>query len=151
MDLEFKKSRLLSMSFVTYQLSETKTSEYVLGMGYRMKNVVFGFLQGNNKKKSTKKKDEPVGAKPEEGSDLNFELDFSLRDDITINHLLDQSVAEPTRGLRQIQFSPSVDYNVTKQLNVRLFFDYGRTNPKTSASFPITTTRGGVTVTFSLN
>ena len=40
MDLEFKKSRLLSMSFITYQLSETKTSEYVVGLGYRMRNVV---------------------------------------------------------------------------------------------------------------
>ncbi len=152
LDLEFKKARLLSMSFITYQLSETKTSEYVIGMGYRMRNVVIGFLQPKSKKKSKrKKKDEPVGAQKEEGSDLNFEFDFSLRDDITINHLLDQSVAEPTRGLRQIQISPSIDYNITKQLNVRLFFDYSRTNPKTSASFPITTTRGGVTVTFSLN
>ena len=135
------------MSFITYQLSETKTSEYVVGLGYRMRNVVLF----KNNKKSKKSKNAPVGAQKEEGSDLNFEFDFSLRDDITINHLLDQGVAEPTRGLRQIQISPSIDYNVTKQLNVRVFFDYSRTNPKTSASFPITTTRGGVTVTFSLN
>jgi cell surface protein SprA len=153
MDLEFKKSRLLSMSFITYQLSETKTSEYVIGFGYRMKNVVIGFLQFKNqkKKKKSRNKKEPVGTNAEEGSDLNIAFDFSLRDDITINHLLDQSVAEPTRGLRQIQISPSIDYNITKQLNLRLFFDFSRTNPKTSASFPITTSRGGVTITFSLN
>ncbi len=152
MDLEFKKSRLLSMSFITYQLSETKTSEYVVGFGYRMKNVVIGFLQFNKKKKSKRKnKKEPVGAKAEEGSDLNIEFDFSLRDDITINHLLDQNVAEPTRGLRQIQISPSIDYNITKQLNLRLFYDFSRTTPKTSASFPITTSRGGIKITFSLN
>ena len=113
---------------------------------------MIGFLQPKSKKKKKgKKKDDPVGAQAEEGSDLNFEFDFSFRDDVTINHLLDQGVSEPTRGLKQIQFSPSIDYNITKQLNVRLFFDYSRTTPATSASFPITTSRGGVKITFSLN
>ena len=160
MDVDFRKSRNLQMSFNTYQLSETKTSEYIFGFGYTMRDVNIGFLTGGNKKKKgrgrrTQKppKSGTPGAPPaqEKGSDLNIEFSFSLRDDITINHILDQGVAEPTRGLRQIQFSPSVDYDINKKLNVRLFFDYGKTTPKTSASFPITNTRGGVTVTFSLD
>ncbi len=158
MDLDFRKSRNLQMSFITYQLAETKTSEYVFGFGYTMRDVNIGFLTGSKKKKKKKRpgKTKPDPNNPgapkteEKGSDLNVEFNFSLRDDITINHLLDQGVAEPTRGLRQIQFSPSVDYDINKRLNVRLFFDYSKTTPKTSASFPITNTRGGVTVTFSL-
>ncbi len=159
-DVDFRKSRNLQMSFITYQLSETKTSEYIFGLGYTMRDVVIGFLSGANKKRrgrGTKKNNNSTGntrgqpQEEEKGSDLNVEFSFSLRDDITINHLLDQGVAEPTRGLRQIQFSPSVDYDINKKLNVRLFFDYSKTTPKTSASFPITNTRGGVTVTFSLD
>ncbi len=163
MDLDFRKSRNLQMSFTNNQLQETKTSEYIFGMGYTMRDVNIGFLTGNKKKKrgrgnrpGTKKKDAKPGApgtpqQQDKGSDLNFEFNFSLRDDITITHLLDGDLAIPTRGLRQIQFSPSVDYDVNKKLNVRLFFDYGKTTPKTSASFPITNTRGGITVTFSLD
>ncbi len=158
-DVDFKRSRNLQMDFRTKQLSETKTSEYVIGFGFTMKNVELAFLQGGKKKKrrSRRKKDDdknkgPAGRQDDpQGSDMNFAFNFSLRDDITINHLLDQGVAEPTRGLRQIQISPSVDYDINKRLNVRLFFDYSKTTPKTSASFPITNTRGGVTVTFSLN
>ncbi len=150
-NVEFKKSRMLSMSFISYQLSETKTTEYVIGLGYRMQNVVIGFLQPKNQRQN-RRRNPPAGqGQQQEGSDLNFIVDFSLRDDITINHILDQNVAEPTRGMKQIQFAPSVDYNITRQLNARLFFNYGRTIPKTSASFPITTTSGGVTITFSLN
>ena len=73
------------------------------------------------------------------------------RDNITINHYLDQDLAEPTRGTRDISINPSVDYQVNKRLNLRLFFDYRKTVPKTSAAYPITNTAGGVTVRFSLN
>jgi len=57
------------------------------------------------------------------GNDLNIKFDFSFRDNITINHYLDQDLAEPTRGTRDISINPSVDYQVNKRLNLRLFFD----------------------------
>ena len=83
-------------------------------------------------------------------NDLNFKLDLSYRDDVTINHQLDQNIAIPTRGARVIRISPSIDYAVNKFVNVRIFFDRNRTIPKTSIGFPITNTQGGVTIRFSL-
>jgi len=147
------------MRFVDYQLSETKTREYTVGFGYRMKDVIIPFLQfgeakqKKKKKRSRSKKDEEEepGKRKEKGSDLNFKFDLSYRDDITVSHLLDQDTEPiPTRGLRTIRISPSADYDVNKQLNIRLFFDYSKTEPKTSASFPITNFQGGLTVRFSL-
>ena len=82
---------------------------------------------------------------------MNFNFDFSFRDDITLQHRTDQNITEPTRGSRTVSISPSVDYDVNDKLNVRLFFDYNKTVPKTSAAFPITNTQGGVTVRFMLN
>ena len=160
-DVDFKKSRNLRMSFIDYRLAETKTAEYAIGFGYRMKNVVIGFLSGGQQKKSSRQRrnssrknndpNAPQGNKKSEGSDLNFEFSFSLRNDITVNHLLDQEVSEATRGLKTIIISPSVDYDVNERLNIRLFFDRRQTIPATSASFPITNTQAGVTVRFSLN
>ncbi|NOR86443.1 MAG: cell surface protein SprA, partial [Bacteroidales bacterium] len=40
-NLEFKKSRNLSLSFVNNQLTEVASNEYVFGVGYRIKNVKF--------------------------------------------------------------------------------------------------------------
>jgi cell surface protein SprA len=75
-----------------------------------------------------------------------------VRDDITINHLLDSpNQAVPTRGARTTSINPAVEYALNKRLKLRLFTDYRKTVPKTSQSFPITTLSSGITVQFSLN
>ncbi|MFT6709016.1 MAG: cell surface protein SprA, partial [Flavobacteriales bacterium] len=162
---DYKKARNLAMSInIDYQLAETKTSEFVFGFGYSMKNVIIDFLlpknarpkrkkRGRRGKKSSKGKTpaKDKNGKEIKGNDMNFTFDFSYRDDVTINHRLDQGIAEPTRGSKTLTISPSIDYDINKQLNVRLFFDHRRVIPATSASFPITTNQGGITIRFSLN
>ncbi|MCC6458924.1 MAG: cell surface protein SprA [Saprospiraceae bacterium] len=161
--VDFKKSRTLALSFIDYQLAETRSSGYTVGFGYRLKNVNIGFLTGKKAKKSRAKKP-TTGTTPappptpgrgntgQQANDMNFKLDFDLRDDITINHRLDQlDEAVPTRGARTISLNPSVDYALNRRLKLRLFTDYRKTVPKTSQSFPITTVNAGVAVQFSLN
>ena len=143
------------MSFVDYQLAESKTTDFVFNFGYRLKNIDIPFFTqfGNpdKKKKTKKKKKKDTPKETTGGNDLNFAFDISIRDDITVNHLLDQETPPiPTRGSKTISIQPSVDYNVSEQLNLRLFVDYRKTNPATSASFPITNTSGGIQVRFSL-
>jgi len=139
---DWNKTRNLAMSFTDFQLSETNSEEFTIGVGYRMKGFKLPFklltIPGTKEKTNTLE------------NDLNFKLDVSYRDDVTINHLLDQEQTVPTRGSRVIRISPSIDYAVNKFVNVRIFFDRSRTIPKTSASFPITNTQGGVTIRFSL-
>jgi len=59
--------------------------------------------------------------------------------------------SERTRGDRQIRVSPSIDYTINSQLNLRLFVDYNRTIPYTSQTFKNTNVEGGLVVRFSLN
>jgi cell surface protein SprA len=163
--LDFKKSRTLAMNFRDYQLSETQTTEFTIGFGYRIKNYELPF--GKNKGKTDKKgkeedkKDAPKIDNPALGKtsgggsgntskDLDIKFDFSFRDDLTVNHVLDQETSQVTRGLTTIRISPNINYQVNSRLNLRLFFDQSRTIPKTSASFPITNTQAGLTVRFSL-
>jgi cell surface protein SprA len=140
---DYRKTRNLLMSFVDYQLNETKTSEHVFGYTYRLKNVKIPFLYPKSQTKGKKKKDLP-------GNDMNIKMDFSLRDDISRIFSLDQNSVQSARGARTLRFSPSVDYTLNKQLNLRLFIDHNDTRPYTPNSFPIRTTRGGLTVRFSL-
>ncbi len=161
---DYKKSRTLAMSFVDYQLSETNSTGYSMGFGYRIKNVNIPFLTGKNKKatktkKKTNKKTVPGAPTPPRGgsagssaNDLTFKFDFEVRDDITIAHVVDSpNEAQPTRGARTISINPQVEYALNKRLKLRLFTDYRKTVPKTSQSFPITTLNSGITVQFSLN
>jgi cell surface protein SprA len=153
------------MDFFSYQLSENKATNYRFTFGYLLKGVKFGFLQG---KKSKKKKETPPadpnnpqtprgfnqgggGRSNSNPQDLNINCEFSLQDQITINHLLDQDQQEPTRGQKQIRFTPSADYQYNKRLNFRLYVEYTKNIPKTSATPPRTEIYGGITVSFTLN
>ena len=166
--LDYSRARDLRMSFTDFQLSETNTSEYTIGLSYVAKDIIIGFLKGGAKKQKGKKKqgaddddkaptnagsDTPLNfSGGDEPSDLTFTFDFSYRDDLTGNFRFgDESGFEITRGLTSLRISPSVDYDVNDNLNLRLFFDYSFTNPKISNSFPITSSQGGVAVQFTLN
>ena len=133
---DFKKTRNLAMSFVDYQLVENKNTEFTIAVGYKTKGLIIPFKIN--------------GSKPNLKNDVNFAMAFSLRDDKTTNYKLDQNTAEPTRGMRTISVSPTADYVVNKRLNIQLFFDYRRSIPATSASYPITNSNGGVKVRFTL-
>jgi cell surface protein SprA len=160
--IDFKKSRTLAMSFIDYQLAETRSTGYTAGFGYRMKNVNIGFLTGKKTKKSKSKSKRspapgasappPGGGAGQQSNDMTFKFDFDIRDDLTVNHRLDQlEEAVPTRGARTISILPSVEYALNRRLSLRMFTDYRKTVPKTSQSFPITTMNAGVTVQFKLN
>ncbi len=158
--LDYKTSRNLSMSFINNQLSETKKTEYSFGFGYVLKGFRLPFLESRKAKRRREREEQqndpnsnndPNAQQQGQGKDLNIQFDFSFSDDVTINHLLDQGVAEPTRGARTVRFSPSVDYDFNERLNFRFFFDYNRSVPKTTASYPITNWNTGITVRFRLN
>ena len=86
-----------------------------------------------------------------QGKDLDINFNMSLRDDVTYAHRLDEGIFEPTRGNYALSLSPSAEYQINRQLSLRLFFDYRRNVPKTSAGFPRTDTSGGIMVSFRLN
>ena len=166
--LDYSRARDLRMNFSDFNLSETHTSEYTIGLSYVAKDVIIGFLKGGAKKQKARSKEKaddedkaPSNAGDDtplnftggdEPSDLTFTFDFSYRDDLTGNFRLgDDSGFQVTRGLTSLRISPAVDYDVNDNLNLRLFFDYSFTNPKISNSFPITSSQGGVAVQFTLN
>lgn len=164
-NVDYKKSRGLALSTVSYQLNETQTKEIVLGFGYLLRNVDIPFLTGSKKKKGRgsrdKEPEQPQDTNQQsnrgprgrglQGKDLDINFNFSLRDDVTYAHRLDQGIIEPTRGNYTLSLSPSAEYQLNRRLSLRLFFDYRRTVPKTSAGFPRTDTSGGIIVSFQLN
>ena len=134
---DFKKSRTLTMSFIDYQLTEIHSTEFTVGLGYKMTGFQFPFKIN--------------GKRPNLENDLTFKFDMSFRDDITTNFRLDQDLNEPTGGLTSISISPTIDYVVNDRFNVQLYFDRQKTIPKISTSYPITSTNAGIKVRFSLS
>ena len=77
-----------------------------------------------------------------------MKMDISLRDDKTSNNYLGQNVDITTRGQKVITISPSIDYIVSEKLTLRFFYDRRQSIPYVSSSYPITTTRAGMTLRF---
>jgi len=133
---DYKKSRSLAMNFADFQMVETNSSQITFGAGYKVKGL----------KLPIKIK----GKKVRLDNDLNFRFDFSYRDNVTINHRIDELQPQVTQGNTTITIQPSIDYIINKRMNVRLFFDQTRSTPKISTGFPTVNTRGGLTFRFSL-
>lgn len=134
--IDYKSSRMIAMNFTDFQLVENNSTGITAGLGYRIKGLKMPFKS--------------QGKKVILHNDLNMRFDFSYRDNTIVNHQLDEGVSRPTAGAQIITVSPSIDYIISKQLNIRIFVDRNRTIPRTSISFPTTTTRAGVTLRFSL-
>jgi cell surface protein SprA len=149
----YSKRRGLSMGFISYELAETRSTTVDFGFDWKMKDVRIGFLPGfnaaaNKKKPSTNR---PGGGTPKLGNDLSILFDLSFSDNITFNHLLDQEAgARPTRGSKDITISPSIAYDVNKNVNLRFFVDYRRQQPYVSNSYLVVNVEGGVTVRIKL-
>lgn len=130
---EFRKSRTVSLSLIDYQVSETKSTEFVIGGGYRIKGLILPFkVFGVTRLKN----------------DLNIKLDLGLRDDKTSNSYLAQNIDITTRGQKVVTISPSIDYIVSDKLTLRLFYDRRQSIPYISSAYPTTTTKAGITLRF---
>ncbi|MDB5201472.1 MAG: sprA [Ferruginibacter sp.] len=140
---EYAKSRQLSLSLYDYQLSEVRSTEFVIGAGYRKRGLkLFGGLKLPKflSKDGTAKLD----------NEINFRLDFRIRDNVTANSRLDQENNFATGGSREITISPTIDYFLNNRINVKLYFDQRKVKPYISSSAPTTNTRAGVQIRISL-
>ena len=165
---EYRKSRNLGMDFYAKELVESSTEEFTIGTGFVLEDVNIPFLTGKKstqKKKGKKKDDDKKSTKKgngvglggfgkvtnTKGNNMTFKFDFSYRDDIVRNRTIDQSGGFiPTRGIQSWRANPSVEYDVNDNVALRLFFDYSRSIPATTNSFPITNWQTGLTIRLKL-
>ena len=134
--IEFKKSRVLALSLANNQLTETGSQEYVVGVGYRIKDVEFKMFSGGSGKKIS--------------SDLDLKLDFNLMNNKTVIRKVIEDVEQITMGQQLIKIKFSADYVVNQRLNIKLFYDRAITNPFISTTFPSSITNVGFSIRFTL-
>jgi cell surface protein SprA len=140
---EYAKSRQLSLSLIDFQLSEVRSTEFTIGAGFRKKGMKL--LAGLKLPKFLNK---DGGTKLD--NEINFRLDFKIRDNVTANSRLDQDNNFATAGSKEITITPTIDYFLNNKVNIKLYFDQRRVTPYISSSAPVTNTRAGVQVRLSL-
>ena len=133
---EMKKDRALSMSFDNNLLTEVKGLEYVVGLGYRIKDVTFNSALADN----------PTGIIR---SDINIKADFSLRQSQTIVRYLDYDNNQLAGGQNLWSVKLTADYSFSKNLTAIFFYDHSFSKAVISTAFPITNIRTGFTMRYN--
>jgi cell surface protein SprA len=133
--LEMRKDRALSLSLDNGLLTEIKGKEYVLGVGYRIKDLKF--------------KTKLLGNKQTLSGDLNIKADVSLRNNKTIVRYLDINNNQITAGQKLWSANIKADYALSKNFTTLFYFDYTFSESEISTSFPQTTMRGGFTLRYN--
>jgi cell surface protein SprA len=138
-NIEWRRSRNLSFSFVNNQLTEVSTSEFVVGLGYRFKNVKLSFLSLG-----------AAGKKSKYSSDLNLKFDFSIRNNRTVLRRIDEPINQVSTGQKVYSIDFTADYSLTQRFNIRFYFNKIINEPYVSNQYRTSNTKGGLTLRFTL-
>ena len=136
--LEYRKTRVLTLSTTAVQIVETTSNDITAGAGYKINGVkLFGARQGTGRNKVS--------------NDINMSADFSFRNQNAIcRNLRDQST-QATSGNRAVKFSFQADYTYSRMLTMNFYYDYQSNFPLVSTSaFPTSTHDVGFTLKFTL-
>ncbi|OJR81389.1 cell surface protein SprA, partial [Escherichia coli] len=137
MSLEMRKDRMLSLSFDNNLLTETNGNDFVLGLGYRVKDVGFNSMYANN------------GMGGRIASDINIKQDFTLTKRETVVRYLDYGNSQTGGGQDMWSLRLTADYMLSKNLTAIFFYDHSFSKAVISTMYPITNIRAGFTMRYN--
>ena len=135
-NIEYRKTRNLSLNISSYQVVESLSDEFVIGIGYKLTEF--------NKVLRMKKSQDF-------SNDLTVNLDFSYRKMNSLIRKIEDGLSQATSGniAKTIQFS--AEYGLSRALTIRAFYDLQINEPIVStASYPTSDSNYGISLRFSL-
>lgn len=163
--VEYRQTRVLSLSMTSVQLNEALSKDWVLGFGYRLDNVnIFGRrtrkLTGNNKSRNgnnatnnaqTSTTSSRTSARGGVNHGLNLRLDISYRRQASITRDIATMTSSASSGNTAFKFSFMADYTLSRLMSLSFYIDRQTNTPLLSSnSYPTTTQDFGLSLRFSL-
>lgn len=160
--LEYRTTRVLSLSMTSVQINESLSKDWVIGMGYKVSN--FNLFGGNTSRKIKKTqkgakakasenalKSTSIGSSRGVNHDLNLRLDISLRKQAAITRDIATVTSSASSGNSAFKLSFMADYTLSRLLTLSAYYDRQTNKPLlSSSSYPTTTQDFGVSIKFSL-
>ena len=133
---EVKRDKALNLNMNNNTLTEIRGKEYVVGIGYRFKDIRLKMKTGNT---TTTFK-----------GDINLKADFSIRDNSTIIRSIDIENNQVTGGQKLVSFKFLADYALNKNLLASFFYDHNSSRFLISTTFPRKSINAGISVRYTL-
>jgi cell surface protein SprA len=134
---EYKKSRMVSMSLIDYQLTENVNAGFTFGYGFQTQAITLPFSDYEGKNIVLKN-----GAR--------ISCDVTYTDNFIVNHRVGQDIRIPVGGAIRLMINPKVDVQVNEKFNLQLFYNYVYNEPRISNAFPMINGAAGMRMSFSL-
>jgi cell surface protein SprA len=134
----YNKDKALNLNFNNNTVTEINGNEIIVGLGYRIKNVVMKFKTGTRITKFQ--------------GDINFKADVGIRNNLTqirsygiTDDILNNQI---TGGQNLMTIKFLVDYSLNKNLLTSFYFDYNKSKFAISTTFPRTSINSGISVRY---
>ena len=128
------KDRALTLNFNNNTITQIRGVEYVIGLGYRIKDLAMKFRFGG---KLTRLK-----------GDLDIRTDISLRDNKTYIRAIDEDNNQVTGGQRLLSLKVFADYAISKSLTASFYFDQSSSRYAVSTTFPRRSVNSGISIRY---
>ena len=169
--LEYRSTRVLTLSMTSVQINETTSHDWIVGMGYKINNFSFARLFGwGTAPRKVKSKKKGGDNETEDGKnntaanngknnnnnkgfnhDLNLRFDLSYRKQQNINRDIASITSSAASGNTAFKFSFNADYTLSKLLTMSFYYDHQTNTPLlSSSSYPTVTRDFGLSLKFSL-
>ena len=132
--MEVKKARTVNLIARTPQVVENNTWDFIIGGGYTIKDLIIPNVEIKGRKLQ---------------SDLNLRVDVSVKS-TRITMLTIDGDGQTTNGGLITAIKVSGDYKISDKVTARAFYDQTINNPYITMSFPSSTSKGGVSIRFTL-
>ena len=133
---EIKTDKTLNLNMSNNTLTEIRGKEYIVGLGYRFKDIILRMKTGNT---TTTFK-----------GDINLKADFSIRDNSTIIRSIDIDNSQVTGGQKLIAFKFLADYALNKNLLASFFYEQNSSSFLISTTFPRKSVNAGISFRYTI-
>lgn len=141
--VEYKTERNVTLNLSNTQILEVNGKDFVISLGFTKANVKMPF---KIKGRTTTLK-----------NDLDFRMDFSLKDTKTTQRKYNDGITEDeesqnkvTNGNVNFQLRPNVGYSLNNRLTLQFYYERNVNEPLVSSSYKRSTSAFGIQVRFSL-
>lgn len=136
--IELRRTRMLALSMTNDQLTDTRNKDFVIGAGYRFKDVPLNISTASGGAKTIT-------------SDLNVRFDLSFRDNITVLRSVSRATQDQaTTGAKKIVMGLTADYILSPKVNIQFYIDRNRNIPHVSNYYENAETNFGFSLRMSL-
>ena len=135
--VEYRKQRNMMLNLSSTQLIESSADEYVVGLGYLLKD--FDVILRLKSNQQTKVK-----------NDLKLSADVSYKDIKTLLRKVQENITQASSGNKMFTLKFMADYVFSSKINIQLFYDTQSSTPLISSSFPVASSNFGVSFKFML-